>query len=306
MANVDVNAAGRVRLGARQEKRTEARYYVQPRTGLEAPSHSTVLKVLPKPALDNWSRNNTIEWTVRNKFRWEDLPVEDAVNLVAAAKHNPQYDAAAVGDVAHLIFENSALGYEPYNDFPVPSGYECVLEFWDQMVEEYELSVYAVEPRVHNYEWGISGSPDLLVWMTLTQDLYDPKTEELVARKGERVLAVWDYKTGNGLYGSTAYQNMYTILADTWEDEEGVEHPMPQVRASFGVWVRPTGWALIPLSTGEDVQVVVKAARALYDRVDTTKYTWNESKYKGKAINANPVKSKGRPWPAIEDGRNRA
>jgi hypothetical protein len=289
----DVNAAGRERLGTRREKRTEARLYTQPATGLEAPSHSTVLKVLPKPALDNWKLKNSVTWTIANQHRWHGMELEDAVNMVMAAKHNPEYDAAAVGDQAHLIYENLALGYDPI-EFGVPDGYEGILDFWEEMVEEFELEIFAVEPRVHNYVLNISGSPDLLVYGMFP----DWKGEV------DRRLAVLDYKTGNGLYGSTAYQNMYTALAQTYQLEGWIkdrrEEELPPITASFGVWVRPEGWALIPLDMGDDVQVVCRAARALYDRVDTTRYTWTEAKYKGKAINANPIKSKRGDWPAIE------
>lgn len=285
------NAAGKVRRAARTYKGD--RFYEQPGTGLEAPSVTSFLKVLPKPALEKWKREQAVRWVIENIdiFQRElerGKTVDNLVTMAMSAQHST-FDAAASGDVAHKIMEDSALGEEPH----IPVGYGSVPEVWKDFVEEFGVEVFAVEPLIHNYTQGYSGSADLIAYGYWPRFNFEGGEFEATVTKG---LAVIDYKTGKGLYGSTAYQNTAYAMGETYETPDGEELELPAVDLSFGFWLRPSGWALYPLAYNDDTKTVVRAARALYDR------TQSDWKYRGKPANKRPIRSPGEAWPVVRQG----
>jgi hypothetical protein len=233
--------------------------------GTLVPSVSTFLGVLPKPALEKWKIKQVAEAAVKYKPQWEALPEEAAIDLLTGGKLGST-KARDNGDTVHKILEDLFMGRQP----DIPEGFERVVDVYERFTSDYEVKVLAVEPEVRSYSLLYAGSLDWIGWIN-----------------GE--LVVLDWKSGAGLYGSTAYQLAAYAMADKIVIN-GEEQEMPQVAGTMGCWVRRAGYALYPMAYDDDIKTVVRAARALYDRVD------KDWKYRGKPINPNPIRSKGQEW----------
>jgi hypothetical protein len=260
--------------GATTEKvqsvyRAGKRYYPLP-DGSEVPSVSTFLGVIDKPALTKWKSKTVAEWAVTHRDAWASLPDEAAVKVLTDA---PNYDTSArdSGDIAHKILEDLATGKDPY----IPPGFESVPRAWTQFTTEFDVRVHSAEGWVASYDQQYSGSYDLMCWIN-----------------GD--LSLVDTKSGSGIYGSTAWQLCAYARADVILTPEAdgsiTETPMPEIKKTFGFWVRPSGWALIPLSLDQDTWNVVRASRMLFD------LTANDWRYRGKPLNVSPIRTKGPNW----------
>lgn len=254
------------------------RHYELP-NGQLVPSVTTFLNVLPKPALDKWKLKTIATWAVENKSAWTNLPNEAAVDVL---QKSLWYDTKARddGDIAHHILEMRAIGRE----VDVPPGYEGASRAWDLITEEFEVEVLYAEPQLLNYTLGYAGSADIILRYRRRAD----------GPSGKWKTVVGDWKSGNGLFGSTAYQLMSYAQAEKLLTPDGQEVDMPEIDGTLGIWVRPNGVAIYPMEYSQDVWDVVRCARRLFD---LTKNEWN---YRGKPINSNPIKSKGPAWGSVE------
>lgn len=243
------------------------RFYPLPSNGIEVPSVSTFLNVLPKPALDKWKLKQVAEAAVKFHDNWYGLPDEAAVDLLVGGKLGST-KARDNGDVVHKIFEDLATGAEPH----VPEGFERVRVMWERFLNEFEVKVEAAEPQLMNYNLMYAGSADLIVTIN-------------------GVTGILDYKSGSGIYGSTAYQTKAYGMCDKMLDPvTGREIDAIPVTAAWGFWIRKAGYALYPLQFDDEIGTVVRAARALFDRVN------NDWGYRGKPINPQPIRTKGEDW----------
>lgn len=254
---------GRARLN---EVTVRGKRHYELASGELVPSVTTFLGVLPKEALDRWKLKTVSQWAVKYQDSWSGLPEEAAVDLI---KNSAWYDTSArdAGDIAHKILEDRALGKTPF----IPPGFEGASRCWDEFTAEFDVEVLHVEPQLVNNQLKYSGSADLIAKVN-----------------GETALI--DHKSGNGLYGSTAYQLAAYAMADELIPPNGDPIPMPEVTRLYGLWVRPDGWALYPMEFSDDTWNVVRAARALYD---LTKNDWN---YRGKPINEGALKKAVQQW----------
>lgn len=244
------------------------RFYPLPSTGVEVPSVSTFLNVLPKPALDKWKLKQVASGAVKYKSSWENLPEEAAIDLLVGGKLGSTA-ARDNGDTVHKIFEDLAVGQDPH----VPAGFEKVPEMWERFNNEFDVKVLAAEPQLMNYNLLYAGSADLIVEIN-------------------GVPGILDYKSGSGIYGSTAYQTKaYGMCEKMLDPITGLEVDAIPVEAAWGFWIRKSGYALYPLQFDDEVGTVVRASRALFDRVG-----YSDWGYRGKPINPNPIRVKGEDW----------
>lgn len=266
------------------------RYYVLP-NGETVPSVTSVLSILPKAALDNWKLKTVATFAVDNVNDWAKadekgtivtrLPYEATVDTL---KKGPGWDSTARdnGEIVHKIAEDILLNRKPY----VPAGFERATQYVHEFVEEFAVELIAAEPQLINYSVGYAGSADLIAKVHLPDS-------------GD-VIAVLDYKSGSGLYGSTAYQCCAYAHAESWiatdenATEKSVKESMGDITHSFGVWLRPSGWAMYSLSMEEPVWGTFRAARYLFD---TTSNDWE---YRSKPINEHPIRSAGPAWGVLE------
>jgi hypothetical protein len=61
-----------------------------------------------------------------------------------------------------------------------------------------------------------------------------------------------DLKTSSGVYGETALQTAAYSLAEFWQDDDGREHPLPEIVASYVAHVTPDGTVLYQLAADRD------------------------------------------------------
>jgi hypothetical protein len=254
------------------------RHYPVP-SGDTVPSVSTFLDILAKPALTNWKVKTTAEWAVDNQEHWKGLPRDAAVDVVAKSTTFNK-DAATMGTIAHGVFEDLANGREPSY---MPPGFEMIPRYWAEFVEEFQVRVEYPEPWLWNKGLRYAGSADLVCTMQLPGH-------------AERITAIIDYKSGSGIYGSTAYQLAAYAMCDQLILDGGrtIIAP-PAVTHTFGMWVRPAGWTLYPMAYDAEMRRLVHGMRLMYD------WTADDWGYRGKAINRFPVRTKGDNW-KIEEG----
>lgn len=252
------------------------RHYEIP-NGDVVPSVTTFLDVLPKPALLNWKVKATAEWAVKFADVWAKYdeetglvvprgPHQAAVDMI---KNATEYDTTARdnGSIVHKILEDLFLGREPV----VPPGFERVIDIFEEIRKDFDIEPMYLEPQLINYKYRYSGSTDAIF------------------RINGKITLI-DYKAGNGLYGSTAYQTTAYARSETILLPDGDEIEMPQVEQLMGFWVRPSGYAAFPLEYSQDTWDVVRAARRLYD------LTAREYDYRGRPVNPNPIKTAGPQW----------
>ncbi len=177
----------------------------------KAPSVTTVLKAgLPtKWAIRNWDRTTIAERAVDNPQAWANMRMPDgsfdrkgAIEYLASAPERSMGQAADRGTDVHTVLEAMAKGQ------PIPAigpGREpwvrAVRQFWVDFRPQpvwVEVSVYhrgfdaiegyeAIEPY--------AGTLDLIAWLP-------------TGPNGEWELWLIDLKTGKGVYGDMAYQQM--------------------------------------------------------------------------------------------------
>lgn len=276
-------------------RRLTGRHYQTPEGNIY-PSVTTVLGVQDKPALGGWKVKNVAELAVNKLEDW--VKVEDGKPVTrlgdAAAidwlKKATDYnsDARDAGEIVHKIFEDAALGREPF----VPEGFEFALEHWKRFNEDFEVEVIAVEPEVYNDTYQYAGSLDAM-YRLRARGWWTPETDDTSGVNwNEWQTVVADVKSGNGLYGSTAYQCMMYAKAEKMIHPTQGVIPMPEVTAIAGIWVRPSGYAFYPLDMSEGTWKHIVAARRMYIQHGKD---WN---LRGRAINPNAVKSAG-PAPVV-------
>lgn len=255
--------AGRDRINEVQVK--GKRHYELP-NGDTVPSVTTFLDVLPKEALHKWKTKTAARWAVQHQNAWSELPIEAAVDVIAAS---PFYDSSARdnGDIAHRILEEMAIGRDP----TIPQGFEGARDVWHEFTSDFDVKVVYAEPQLINYTYRYSGSADLICEID-----------------GE--LCLVDHKSGNGIYGSTAFQLTAYGMCEKLMLPDGEEIDMPEVTSTYALWVRPNGYALYPMAFDQDTWDTVRAARRVFD---LTRDDW---RYRGKPVNPNPVKRATAQW----------
>jgi hypothetical protein len=244
---------------------------------------SGVVNMLPKDALPRWAAREAAEFTVKNIKAVYELSGVDpaaAIALIKGAPWRKSGSAADKGTEAHHYTENVAravmagekpTGSVPKDIFPYLKQYARFLREFDVQPVMVETTVYHDEPR-QDY----AGTFDLMARLqTLSGDL-----------------AIVDTKTGaSGVYSSSAIQQTgYRYARQYVDSETGELGLMPEIGATYALWLRPEGYALIPL---ESTQAELDAWRHL-----RAMYQWKverEKKVVGKAINAVPLKKQWKP-----------
>ena len=167
--------------------------------------------------------------------------------------------------------------------FRVPTSTMAFLKNFARFATEFDVIPQLVETTVWDDEVGYAGTFDGLFRLTLSQEVADNLG---VARE---IDAIVDIKTGaSGVWPEAALQQTAYARAKWFIDPDtGKKCPMPQVDAAFGLWLRPEGWALIPLEIDAENWEQFKRLRASWQ--------WKRTREKyavGKAVNRNPLTRK--------------
>ncbi len=252
------------------------RWYIDPGTGDKVPGVSAILNMMPKPALVNWAAREAASFAVENIDVVAALARTDrkaAVDLVKGAPWRKSGKAADSGTEVHGLAEQLMLDRiaKRKSDFRVPQGTMTFLRNFARFATEFDVIPQLIETTVWDDEIGYAGTFDGLYRLTLD---------------GAEIDAIVDIKTGaSGVWPEASLQQTAYARAKWFLDPAtGVKTPMPQVDAAFGLWLRPEGWALIPLTIDD-------ANWRQFIRLRES-YEWKRTREKhavGKAVNSNPL-----------------
>ena len=192
-------------------------YYRCPQTGTPINGVTTILKSLPKNALENWKLRKAVDLALKGEKAWKDIP--DGCNPVSwliEAGEREALAAAKIGTGAHNFAEKFILGLEPcLTELNKKERYhvECFLQF----VEDFKPDPVLVEKVVTHIDK--EGRP-----------LYCG-TIDLVAKLSDGYTWLIDYKASSSQARSShALQAAAYSHATHWLDPEtGVLHPMPEI-----------------------------------------------------------------------------
>ena len=260
------------------------RWYLEEDSGKTAVGVSAVINMLPKPALTSWAAKMAAIFVADNIESVTALARSDrdaAIDLIKGAPWRKSGRAADAGTEVHHYTEKVAQaildGGKPKG--VIPPGMMPFLKQYVRFLTEMEVRPFMLETVVWNENPDYAGRFDLCAYI-----------------KGVDGLVIIDTKSGaSGVWESAALQQTAYAFAEWYYDEaEQKLKPMPEIVATYGLWLRPEGWALHPLDSTEEEWDEFKRLHGSY------MWKMQRSKHVVKpAINEIPLKRKWR-------GRNAA
>lgn len=252
------------------------RWYVDPGSGEKLPGVSAILNMMPKPALPGWAAREAASFVVSNidvvaaLVRTDPKAAQDLIKGAPWRKSGKAAnDGSEIHGLAEQLMKDRQAGVK--STFRVPQGTMEFLKNFARFASEFDVVPRLIETTVWDDDVGYAGTLD--GFYTLTLD-------------GVDIDAIVDIKTGaSGVWPEAALQQTAYARAKWFIDPEtGEKTPMPQVDAAFGLWLRPEGWALIPLAIDDANWDQFKRLRASWE--------WKQTREKhvvGKAVNATPI-----------------
>lgn len=227
-------------------------YYID---GDPLPSVTTLIgSGEPKPALINWAKRSTAEAAVESHEVLSAIIAKDgpqaAIDYLKGSSNRQRNAAGDRGTTIHAIAESIALG-NPLPDLKKGSELWTISRHLENLFETLTPKVVAVEaivarPSVDGAT-GYGGTVDI-AWslpeslgFTVLGD--DPDLPTLA-----------DFKSGSGIYSSTALQLSAYSRATHTIGKDGLQpmFPVNQDRA-IGIHITPKGWRLIEVAIGQKV-----------------------------------------------------
>lgn len=213
--------------------------------GEKAPSVTTCLGVLNKPALVPWGALIGARWAQENPGLLDQLGPGDWEKLAKAQPNKVRDTASKIGSDLHMHAEKLATtGEAP--DVP-ETDLQMVLQAAD-FLDATGAETITSERAVYHDTWRYAGRLDLVATI-----------------RGQ----VWllDFKTGaSGVWPEMALQQaayrFCTHMQATTPDGDDV--PMVPIARAGIVWVRPDGWQLIPVRADRDSWHAFLATIPLY------------------------------------------
>lgn len=218
------------------------------------PGVTTILSNgLPKPALINWAANTTAAYAVDNWDTLQEYTHSERLKVLQKARYEDRDAAAKRGTEIHALADLLMRG----ESVIVPDELRGHVEAYARFLDTWEPEPILTEKTVINYEHGYAGTLDMIYRLP----------------DGGIVLA--DIKTSrSGIYGETALQLAAYRYAEVWLDDDGTEHPLPEVDCAHAIWVRADGFSVYPMDTSPrvfmDFRRVMQTA-AVIDRLPTYK-----------------------------------
>jgi len=210
---------------------------------------TTIIKQGLPADFSKWSARMVAEWVADNPSLTDEIKARGGRGpLVEFLKQIPwekRDTAAARGTDVHRIGEELVHGREvevPDHLLPYVEGYVAWLDEWKV---EPILTERMVGNRAHWYAgtFDLIGRIDDTVWML-------------------------DLKTASGVYGENALQTDAYRHAEFWQDDDGLEQPMPECARLGVIHITPDGTQLVPLvsdgSAFRDFLKVAEVAKCAY------------------------------------------
>lgn len=222
-----------------------ARLYVDPADATRKnPGVTSVLNMLPKPFLKFWAAKVAAEYAVDNLGSVVGLALNDrqaAIDAIKGAPNRFTGKAADVGTEAHDYFETLAKGEAIRGR--IHPDLQPFVDHFQEFLALCKPEFLFMEETVWSDTLGTAGSFDAMA--ILTGDGAGPL-------KGKRLVMDWK-TTRSGVHEEVALQLSAYRNADYLVRPDGSRVPMPDLDGAAVLHVRPEGWALYPVETGEVV-----------------------------------------------------
>jgi hypothetical protein len=258
------------------------RWYVNTSTRDEVPGVSAIVSMYPKGKLTDAAARVAAEYVIEKHDKLPALIKSDkrkAIDLIRGA-HTREWDKKAkAGTLVHTYVEvvNRALirGEKPRAE-RVPSEVLPFLKNYVRFIQEFGMEPVLIERVIWDTQVGYAGRLDLAARLTAID-------------KDE--IAIIDTKSGaSGVYESVSLQQTaYAYAEFMWDEEQDKLVPMPEIGATYALWLRPEGYALIPVDSTDMEWEQFKLLRKSLD--------WKRQRAKyviRPAINKKPIKRQRR------------
>jgi hypothetical protein len=274
------------------------RWYRDPITGERVPGVSAIKGVIDKPGLMKGALNETAMFVVKNAesiLSLSEVDPKAAEELVKGASRRAWDKKAKMGDGVHGIAEallRRQLDPSKPQIKVTPLQKQFITQYarWHQ---KYLVQPIYVEQTVWNQTHNYAGTMDFFGELTLTHD-----EAEMLGLDGSfsggwnlrqedclTITAIVDIKSGaSGIWPETALQQTAYKRAEYVMLDDGTRLDMPEVDATFGLWLQPHGYAFTPVDCSEATWQAFLACRTLY--------SWNKRArtFVGKPLNDNAIK----------------
>jgi hypothetical protein len=259
------------------------RWYRNNNTKTEVPGVSSIVDMMPKGALTPWAARLAAEWAVGNLDEVNELLSEKdgsklAIDRIKNASSRYADKAAKEGTAVHHYAEEVARAVQNKTKPKaenMPQGIMPYLKNYVRFLKEFEVEPVMLETAVWNETIGYAGRIDMACIMhAISEDL-----------------VIVDTKSGaSGVWESVSLQQTaYRYAEYYWDEEEDVLKPMPEIAGAYALWLRPEGFALIPVET---TQVELEQLQRLRGSLE-----WKRTRAKKvikPAINQYPIKRQRR------------
>ena len=262
----------------------QQRWYRNNNTKTEVPGVSAIVDMLPKGALTPWAARLAAEWAIGNLDEVKSLLSEPdgekkAIDKIKGASSRYADRAAKEGTSVHHYAETIARavmnGTKPQAT-EMPQGTMPYLKNYVRFLKEFDVEPVMLETVVWNETIGYAGRIDMACIMhAINEDL-----------------VIVDTKSGaSGVWESVSLQQTaYRYAEFYWDEEKDELFPMPEIAGAYALWLRPNGFALIPVET---TQIELAQLQRLRGSLE-----WRRTRGKKvirPAINKYPIK-KQRRW----------
>jgi hypothetical protein len=257
------------------------RWYKNTVTKTEVPGVSSILDMMPKTALVPWAARLAAEYVVGNMDEVSDMVSEKdgekkAIAWIKGASSRFASKAAQEGTAVHHYTEEIARavmnGTKPKAD-KMPSTMMPYLKNYVRFLKEFDAKPVMIETVVWDEKVGFAGRLDAVFQLRALDDS----------------LVIVDTKSGaSGVWESVSLQQTAYAYAECyWDEETNTMKPMPEIGRTFALWLRPEGFALIPVQSTDAEWEQFKRLRGSLE--------WKLTRGKKviqPAINRSPIKRK--------------
>lgn len=256
------------------------RWYQNTSTKDEVPGVSSIVDMLPKPALSSWAAKLAAEYAMEHAVDLPNLILEDPVRakgMIQGASARFAEKAAKEGTMVHHYCEIVARGIrdgvKPKAE-RMPPIVMPYLKSYVKFIKEFDVMPVMIESVVWDTEVGYAGRLDMACQL----------------RSIDNSIVIVDTKSGaSGVWESVSLQQTAYAYASHYYDEENDKLiEMPEITATYALWLRPEGFALIPVDSTETEWEQFKRLRGSLE--------WKRTRAKKvikPAINKTPIK---RQW----------
>lgn len=264
------------------------RWYIDPLTGERVPGVSAIKDMLHKPALLGAAVRETADFVTQNLDSIVPLVASDenAARMLIKGAYRRAWDKKAdSGTGVHGIVEQ-LLKRQLDPSVPGPRVTPTQRQYLSGYAKWY--GTFGVQPQyVEQTVWSAkhdyAGTADFIGTVHLS-----PEHQDLLDLP-EEITAVVDMKTGaSGVWPETCLQQVAYKKADYMLMDDGTRLAMPSIDATFALWLRPEGYAFIPLDSSDMTWRTFLGLRQAFD--------WEKRSRSmvGKPLNANPIKRQRR------------